>query len=1517
MGLFSMQNLTSELHRLYLLPDGQNWHEQNSSHEFHPAGILTDPTLTACLSGDRSGGLNLVTADGLARMCAVDLDRVTDWPVAQRLVEVFPELGLPVPAISVSGRKGFGVWLSLESPVPAGTLRAFLRFLRRAYFPQIPNAGVDLRPDVAGPTLAAQAVMKLAPTLHLASGKWSGFIRPAEIEKFGASPWFETQPDPEEQAAILREIRPATVAEFMRAFATLSAQSSGQQNTTGPKDRPDFSGLDADQHPACISALLRHGAPDEMDYNAANLNLAAYCGSRGLSEEDSFTLARAMADHSDTHHTGKDREAKLKNFRSNKNPPPFHCDFARNTPGWRESFGGSVACLSCPAYTGVNFDNHTTGSHSAPDAFENPLLEASVALDLLAFAWKRGKPLPNITRVWPRLEAASDKHRVSFPAYHLMAKAIETGANASTYFREIDLWLSDVRLGDIQKDTVTGIAEGLLKMVRDADPSETDFESALLRARDLEKKAQLSEMAEDALKYGPDVPANVIAMRLRSGADEALKTEGIGGPLNVHRNSLFSELARTVGGDVVPTPFPRLNGLLHGGLKGGRLYVEIAPPKAGKTTLAAVLMDHSAKAGHPTLYVGFEMARSQMVEYALARKCQLNSYDIETRSLTPDNARKVADALESYLANEGQYLELWEAGLTTTLADAAAWAVGAKAKNPDKAPLIVVDYLQLARTGIKEVDSNQSETKRVSDVAVACKDLARRTGAAVLALSSVTKEAERAARTEGELDVTSARDSLAIIHAADGVLTLQTQTVRVDEGKGDKKTSMEIDPWGFIAQDLRGRGFDMEAVTMERAIERMDSTYPQRWMAGPDFSVRARLSLIRHRGRTGDVALYYRRGYHDMIEVSLPGLESTEKEWRNSEEAINVFREYANREYVDTPIEAPERPVEARNDLEPTDASPSPLSAVDFRYITDLEEALTAIGNLSGKVGIDFETTGVSPIQDQPRLLSLSDGNGPALVIDLFKMGGLHLLRKALSGLDGVAHNATFEMGFLRQHGGVDIVLDCTLLAEHLLTGEMRKLKDVALDYLGVEMDKTEQVSDWGADELTDSQLRYAAFDSVVVLRILEMQKAKLEDLGSLEAYFRVRNAQRAIVAMELRGMPFDFDAHKSLLDGVAQRKAELEARLAIDFEGVNLGSAAQVSEWITEKLGGANSPKWEAWPKTGKGQLKTGADELKQYLHLLPDEYAPTIRDVLLPYKDLAKIVSAFGESLSDKINPVTGRIHARFNLAGTATGRMSCSSPNLQQVPREAQFRGLFAAPKGRAFVIADYNAMELRCAAHVAGEEKLLEAFKDRADPHALTAAMLLEKSPQEWDAMGKDDKKQARQAAKATNFGLLYGQGAKGLKEYAAASYGVSITEEKARQYRSKWFAAYPAFSRWHGKAGPTAKKSLMVRTPGGRVRLWSDPEKFRETFAYNTPIQGAGAEAILEALRFLMPKLDGLDACPIAVVHDEIIVETSLEDAAKVQAALEEAMTSGMLAIFPEAATEGLVEAHVGESWADK
>lgn len=590
-----------------------------------------------------------------------------------------------------------------------------------------------------------------------------------------------------------------------------------------------------------------------------------------------------------------------------------------------------------------------------------------------------------------------------------------------------------------------------------------------------------------------------------------------------------------------------------------------------------------------------------------------------------------------------------------------------------------------------------------------------------------------------------------------------------------------------------------------------------------------------------------------------------------------------------------------------------PFQVPYYKLITTLPEAIQALQSLAAKgdrVGLDLETTGLSTHEGaKARLLQVSPQNGPVLVMDLFSIGGLEALRDSLQPLKAVAHNAVFEMAFLKA-AGISLTLDCTLLAHHILTGEMARLSDICKAYLDVSLDKTLQTSDW-SHELTEEQIRYAALDAYYTRVLFDKMFPLIEKEGAERVYQVCKEAQPAVVDMGLTGMPFDAEAHQALIESLTLERDTYKNRLTAAFGSINVNSGKQLGDWLTTVLGGSTSASFNKWPKTPKGHLSTSEEGFTKGLPLLPEEMQHLITDVFLPYKTVEKHLTAFGEGLKKFISPTTGRIHASFKMTGTKTGRFSCSNPNLQQIPRDKAFRSLFKAPEGRTFVIADYSQMELRVAALVAQETSLLKAYEEGKDTHAITAGMLLNKNP-------ADVTKQERQLAKAVNFGLLYGQGAKGLKDYAANSYGVTISEAQAKTYRDAWFKAYPDFESWHRLTDAVSRTSGRVTTPLGRTRHFSaSGDMYCATKAYNTPIQGGAAEVMLAALGKLTDLLQSFDAKLIAVIHDEVIVETSLNQAAEVSQVLEQAMVQGMLDIFPKASTRDLVEAKSAPSWAEK
>lgn len=582
-------------------------------------------------------------------------------------------------------------------------------------------------------------------------------------------------------------------------------------------------------------------------------------------------------------------------------------------------------------------------------------------------------------------------------------------------------------------------------------------------------------------------------------------------------------------------------------------------------------------------------------------------------------------------------------------------------------------------------------------------------------------------------------------------------------------------------------------------------------------------------------------------------------------------------------------------------------AGVAVRYLADSATAeaalveLAALPDNAGPWGLDIETAplpafradskaGLDPWRSNIRLVQVFPGGPTCYVFDVAALG-LSPLRQLLKVRPFVAHNALFELKHLMHGGAAPARLGCTLLQDNALGNGRRSLAVLAAERLGWVLDKTLQVSDWTAATLTPAQLDYAALDAVAAYRLAGVQSDLLKARGLVRCYALMRDAQQAIARLELTGCPFDTAAHAAL---IAQWQATAEqARGALDslLNGANPDSPLQLSKWLAANL---PAETLAAWPKTATGQLATDADALAGLT-------LPAL-EPLARYKTAMKLLGTYGKGYAGHISPITGRIHASFFIGGTATGRFSCASPNIQNPPRGAEFRALFAPAPGRVMVVADYGQIELRVAALVSGDPAMLAAYEAGEDLHRKTAAAVLGIEP------GAVTKGQ-RQMAKAVNFGLLFGQGAKGLQAYAKGSYGVDMTIPQAEKAKAAFFKAYPGLSAWQGQTRKAAERARQVRTPGGRVRAL---EKNIGTESLNTPIQGGAAECLLATLAALaLPE----GAALVNIVHDELVVECAPEQAAAVSAEVERAMVAGFLAIFPEGSTRDLVEAHSGPNWA--
>jgi DNA polymerase I-like protein with 3'-5' exonuclease and polymerase domains len=290
--------------------------------------------------------------------------------------------------------------------------------------------------------------------------------------------------------------------------------------------------------------------------------------------------------------------------------------------------------------------------------------------------------------------------------------------------------------------------------------------------------------------------------------------------------------------------------------------------------------------------------------------------------------------------------------------------------------------------------------------------------------------------------------------------------------------------------------------------------------------------------------------------------------------------------------------------------------------------------------------------------------------------------------------------------------------------------------------------------------------------------------------------------------------------------------------------------------------------------------------------------------YRRIKALLTGYIQPIVQRINPKTGRIHAEYLQLGSVTGRFSGRKPNLQSIPRDKRFRSCFIAPPGSKFVIGDYSQMELRIAAEISQDPRMIQAYSQNVDLHKLTAAIVTGKQMQQ--VTGDE-----RQAAKAINFGLIYAMGAEGLLIYARNTYGVKVSIEQAQDFRRRYFDFYAGIANWHKEVDNSRLQE--TRTLGNRRRVWKDSPPLTELL--NTPVQGTSADILKRALCLLSEALQDTDSKIIGCVHDEIILEVPEENAFEVSILLKQKMVEAGQHYLKKISVE--LDVAVADNWAGK
>ncbi|QIK80966.1 DNA polymerase I [Lysobacter sp. HDW10] len=507
-----------------------------------------------------------------------------------------------------------------------------------------------------------------------------------------------------------------------------------------------------------------------------------------------------------------------------------------------------------------------------------------------------------------------------------------------------------------------------------------------------------------------------------------------------------------------------------------------------------------------------------------------------------------------------------------------------------------------------------------------------------------------------------------------------------------------------------------------------------------------------------------------------------------------------------------------------------------------------------------------------------------------------------------LGQNAKYDLHVLRRHGiNVQGVRDDSLLSSFVLDSTRRHDMDTQAERsLGLETIPYEAVAGKGAKQIPFARVdiaratEYAAEDADITLRLNTLNVAELEQDPALLSVYRT-------IEMPLLPVLTRIEANGVLIDDANLKKqsAELSRRMlaavqrAADIAGrsINLDSPKQLGALLFDELGLKAEVKTPSGaPSTNEEALEAIADQ-----HELPR--------VILEYRGLAKLRNTYTEKLPLMINPDTGRVHTSYNQAGAQTGRLSSNDPNLQNIPIRTddgrRVRTAFVAPKGRVIVACDYSQIELRIMAHLSGDEALVRAFESGDDVHRATAGEVFGKAP---DAVTNNE----RRAAKAINFGLMYGMSAFGLAKQ------LGVERHEAAEYIALYFSRYPGVRDYMEQTRAKAKEHGYVETVFGR-RLYLPYIHSRnqgqragaERAAINAPMQGTAADIIKRAMVSVDAWIADYAsrALMIMQVHDELVFECDADFAETLVENVSRLMTSAADLRVPL-----VVDSGIGENW---
>lgn len=560
-------------------------------------------------------------------------------------------------------------------------------------------------------------------------------------------------------------------------------------------------------------------------------------------------------------------------------------------------------------------------------------------------------------------------------------------------------------------------------------------------------------------------------------------------------------------------------------------------------------------------------------------------------------------------------------------------------------------------------------------------------------------------------------------------------------------------------------------------------------------------------------------------------------------------------------------------------------------------------------LGIDTETTGFDPHTKELRLIQVATGPERVVMFDkrYIPSDELGFLWDIFADESKVKifQNGKFDIKFFLKHTPAEAfptIFDTYLASVLIACGDnsvRHGLGELAQNFCGIELNKEEGSSDFGADILSENQLNYAARDAPVLFPIMEKQKHFLRALDLERCALLEFDCVEAVADLELRGIYVD-QAHWNARCARQQiLKIDLAGQLTeffrpvapvnlFDEVEVNLDSPVELLPYL-KRLG---------VPLTDT----TLEGEIKQYVDTHP------VIKALIDYREQATALKMFGpEYISDYIHPVTGRIHPEFRQIGTPTGRFTCNNPNLQQIPGENEYRNSYRAADGKKLIIADYSMIELRIMAQFSRDPRLLEAFQKDIDLHQYTGSQAFG-LPLEAAAKGTKQ----RQIGKMSNFAATYGTGAERFSKIGG------LSKKKSQEVLDAFWALYGGLDGYMQGAAARAVEEHEVRSYSGRTwRLDYDPTDRKsigqvERIGRNFAIQATCSDMMKRAMYLMRKKFRGRDAGLVNIVHDEAVPEVPdafVEEAKEIVQSSMMSAAEDVLSLVP-----AKVDMHVSPMW---